>query len=1038
VEFRLLGPVEAVWEGRRLSLGGSKPTAVLVVLLLNRGRVVAVDRIVDLVWGEGAPGTARGLVASHVAALRRGLSPAGRGVIVTRSPGYFIDIDASKLDSAVFEQAVTQHRRVAAEGKHRQAAEGLTVALSAWRGERALEGMTQPFAEAEAVRLGELRMLALETRFACLLALGAETEILPELFAQVGANPVRETLRAQLMVALYRVGRQADALRIYQEGHELIVAELGVDPGPQLRAVRQAVLTDDLATLLADQTSERADGQTGGQTSEQARAKPAPNQLPADIADFTGRRDAARWVRELAAGSGGTAVAVGVISGRAGTGKTALAVRMGHELASRFPHGQLFLNLQSDSRRIEPAEAIERLLRALGVEAAMMPTGLDERVEMYRMLLAGRRVLVVLDNAADEGQIRPLLPGAPTCVVVVTSRSRLAGLEGAAVLDLEVMDERDAVTLLARIAGGDRVTANAGAANAAAEVVRLCGRLPLAVRIAGARLAARPHWTVARLAERLRDEQNRLDELVAGDLAVRASFGLSYLGLPEEGRQAARRLGLIRVPDFAAWMVAPLLDTDTAAAEDLVDRLVQARLVDPIGMDPAGQARYRMHDLIRLYVRERALAEETADDRQGALYRVISCWLGILDEAAARGPAKVTGRLIRGTERWALDQPTVERLLAEPVGWFAAEMASLVAIVEQCADGDLDQAACELASVLIASPFALYNEFDAWSRTHEVALLAVRRAGNRNGEAVLLAGLGQLRYEQDRFAESHEYFRDALLLFRETGDLLGEATALAGIGSACWEQADFAEASYFLDRARAAFTELGDEAALAHVRYGLGVVAREQGRYDEATDHLTAALSVYRADKNLREEAIVQRSLGLVHRARGEYRRAAELFALTIGMFDGVGDLLGAAYAKQALAKALLRLGQTGQAAAALAEAREICHDRRDRFGEALVTRTRGELFLEAGDLAAAEEALRAALLQWDVLRMPLWRARTLRDLGRVHAARGETGAAERAWEEAFTTFRRVASHEAGEPPGSPERGPGRTKPGPAQGWTTR
>ena len=1005
MEFRLLGPVEAVWEDRRLPLGGAKPTAVLVALVLNRGRVVPVERIVDLVWAGEAPGTARGLVASHVAALRRGLSPAGRRIIVTRSPGYLLDIEPSKVDAFAFEQAVGRYRREAAEGRHRDAADGLTSALAAWRGERALEGMTQPFAEVEAARLGELRLLALEARFDCLLALGAESEILTDLFAQVAAHPVREPLRAQLMVALYRLGRQADALRIYQEGHELIAAELGVDPGTQLRAVRQAVLTDDETRLLVRPAAVPV--------AVAATEPPAPNQLPADIADFTGRCDAARWVRDLATGSAGTAVAVGVISGRAGTGKTALAVRMGHELASRFPHGRLFLNLQSESRRLEPAEALERLLRALGVEAAMMPTGLDERVELYRMLLAGRSVIVILDNAVDEGQVRPLLPGTPSCVVMVTSRSRLPGLEGGRVLDLDVMRPSDAVTLLGRIAGTDRVAAEA---TAAAEVVALCAGLPLAVRIAGARLAARPHWTVERLADRLRDERGRLDELVAGDLAVRASLGLSYVGLPEEARKAVRRLGLVQVPDFAAWIVAPLLDIGVAAAEDLVDRLVQARLVDPIGFDPAGQARYRMHDLIRLYVRERALAEEPAADRQEALSRVIGCWLGILDEAAARGPRTVTGRLIRGTRQWALDQPTVEGLLAQPVGWFAAEMASLVAIVVQCAEGDLDEAACELASVLIASPFALYNEFDAWSRTHEVALAAVRRAGNRDGEAVLLAGLGQLRYEQDRFAESHEYFRDALALFREAGNRTGEATALAGIGAACWEQADFAEASYFLERARSAFAALGDESALAHVRYGLGIVAREQGRYAEATEHLNAALQVHRDGKHLREEAIVQRSLGLVHRAMGEYARAAELFAQTVGMFAGVGDALGAAYAKQALAKALLRLGRGEEAATALAEAWEVCHERRDRFGEALATRTRGELLLATGDLAGAEATLREALLQWDVLRMPLWRARTLRDLGRVHAARGEDAAAARMWDEATVLFQRVASHEAHEP----------------------
>jgi DNA-binding SARP family transcriptional activator len=1015
IEFRLLGPVEAWSNGRRLSLGGPKPVALLAALLLYRGRVVPVERIVDMVWGDRAPMTVRALVASHVAALRRQLGSTGHRVIVTRSPGYAIEMDAIRLDVAAFEQAVAEHRRAAAEGRHREAVDGLAAALALWRGERALEGVAMPFAEVEAARLGELRLVAMEERFASLLALGDEADAIVDLFAQVAAYPLRERLRGELMVALYRIGRQADALRVYQEGQELLAEELGVDPGPELRALHQAVLTEDGALL--GRPAPRHLQRVFSTTASTAGDRPAPSQLPADIVDFTGRQVQVAWVRRLidSAGAGRTAVPVGVISGRAGSGKTALAVRMGHELASRFPQGQLFLNLAAESRRVEPAEALERMLRALGVEATMMPTGLEERVELYRMLLAGRRVLVVLDNAVDERQVRPLLPGAPTCTVIVTSRARLAGLEAAAGLDLDVLDEREAVTLLARIAGADRV---AEEPEAAAEVVGLCGRLPLAVRIAGARLAARPYWRITRLASRLRGEHRRLDELTVGDLGVRASLGLSYLGLPDVVRTAIRRVGLVRLSDFAAWVLAPLLEIDVAAAEDLIDQLVEARLVDAVGVDATGQTRYGMHELIHLYVRERAVAEDAEEDRHGALSRMVSCWLELLDRAASLRPGAAVRRVCAGTPRWRLDEQTVAALLTDPAAWFRAELVSIVAVVEQCADLNLDGAACELASVLVASPFALYNEFDAWSRTHEAALAAVRRTGNRRGEAVLLAGIGELRYEQDRFAESEACFREALSMFRQVDDVWGEAMALTGIGIACCEQANFSEASSLLGQALAALTVLDDHLATARVRYWLGVVHREQGRYDEAVTELTAALEAYRTGGHTREEAILVRSVGLVHRARGDYGTAAELSALALGTLERLGEPLVIAYGRQALAKALLRQGRTDEARAALMPALATCYDLRDRFGEALITRTIGELHLVTGDHAAAADALRSALRQWDVLALPLWRARTLRDLGRVHAARGDQVAADEAWAEAAATFARVGSHEAAEPLG--------------------
>ena len=356
-----------------------------------------------------------------------------------------------------------------------------------------------------------------------------------------------------------------------------------------------------------DQLQAAARGITPGRGPEGT----VPSLLPPSVADFTGRDAEVAAVLELLGGDdlqGAKAVVISAVAGKPGVGKTTLAVYVAHRLQGEFPDGQLYGNLQgAQGQPLEPGEVLVRFLRALGMDGSSIPDGLEERVERYRMLLAGRRVLVVLDNAAGEAQVRLLLPGSSTCGVVVTSRARLTGLEGARLVDLDTLPPRVAVELLAPVAGPVRVAAEPDAAGA---IVGYCGRLPLAIRIAGARLAARPAWTLAWLAERLADERRRLDELTAGDLEVRASIAFSYRALPEQRQRVFRRLGLLEAPDFPAWVAAAVLDLDPARGEELVDGLVDAQLMEVAGEDAAGQLRYRFHDLLRVYARERAAAED--------------------------------------------------------------------------------------------------------------------------------------------------------------------------------------------------------------------------------------------------------------------------------------------------------------------------------------------------------------------------------------------------------------------------------------------
>ncbi|WP_328751234.1 tetratricopeptide repeat protein [Streptomyces sp. NBC_00285] len=1073
LQVRLLGPVE-VWQGdRRAPLGGVRPLAVLSALVVHLGEVLSTERLVDCVWDEQAPATANALVATHVSAVRRALARVDAAeVIRTRPPGYVAGLDPSQVDARRFEELLASGRAAAARGHTGEAADLLSEALGLWRGQEALEGLGQTFARIEAARLAELRLVAQEESFGLHLDLGRADRTIAPLLAHVAAHPLRERPRGQLMTALFRTGRVSDALRTYQEGREVLREELGIDAGPELRALHKAVLTDDpglhgtgprtqdssphaisphtpsphapspsgpdrparhaapLGTVPRPRAQEAAGAPKARQhapsrtaadgTGPDAPVRPAPSHLPPDIADFVGRSDQVAWSVSLLGSvddAGRTAPPIGVISGRSGTGKTALAVHVGHRTAELFPDGRLFVDLRAaDTAPLQPADALARLLRAMGAGPETLPSSVEELTGLYRTYTGHRRILLILDNAAGEAHVRPLLPPGPGSAVLVTSRRRLVALEGAAHLELTVPDQEEALELLRRVAGADRVRAEP---EQTAEIVALCGRLPLAVRIAGARLAARPHWVPGRLAARLRDERLRLNELRAGDLELRTSLELGYADLDPQERRALRRLALLDLPDFAAWIAGPLLDIGTEEAEEAVERLVDCHFIDVIGVDGTGRSRYRIHDLAREHARERCLSEESAEERSAAVLRLVACWLGLAEKAAARGPGGAARyfpepEAVRPLD--PLDPQAEEDLLARPAAWFAAEQTGLLAAVQYCADHRLDRAARDLAGALIASSVALYNQFDAWSRSHTAAMAAVRRSGDREGEAWLLAGLGQLRYEQDEFEESYAYFRDALRLFEALDDVpQGMAQALVGMATARREQACYAEALELLDAALERYVPHDDRAARARVLYGIGCVHREQGRGPESREALAQAVELYRAEGDRHGEALTVRSLALCHRAEDARADAERLLRDALRVFTELHDTLGVMYTEQSLAKVELRLGRLDESRERLGRCLELARERQDRFGVALVLRTLGEWHLAAGDAGGAREPLERALSAWEALRLPLWRARTLWDLAEVREAEGDERAATDARAEAMGVFRELDAREARE-----------------------
>jgi DNA-binding SARP family transcriptional activator/tetratricopeptide (TPR) repeat protein len=971
MRFRLLGSVEANVDGRPVPLGGPKPKTVLVLLAVNAGRVVGVDRLVDVVWGEEPPHNARSSLYTYVSTLRRALGD----VISKRGGGYLFTAPADQVDLYVFTQLVEDGRRLLADGAPAEAVGRFDAALALWRGP-ALGDVPGAWAEAERVRLEELRLVTVQDAAEAKLGLGRGESLVVQLTAAVAEHPLRERLRGLLVLALHQAGRQADALACYREGRAVLLDELGVEPGPELRAAHEQVLRDDDARP-AEPLPKR------------------PDQLPFGIGDFTGRaREADRLTRRLREGA-----RLCAISGKPGVGKSALAVHVAHEVGNHFPDGRLFADLGGlQPVRAEPEDVLARFLRALGVANAAIPDALEEREQLYRTLLADRRVLVVLDDAVDERQVRPLLPGGNRCALLVTGRQRLDALGGAAHLGLDVFDEEEALELLGRVAGVARIHADRDQAR---RIARLCGHLPLALRIAAARLAARSLWPLRKLADRLTDQREVLRELQVGDLEVRGSFALSYDGLPTRERVALRRLGLLGVPDFGSWLVAALLDCPLPDAEDAVERLMDAQFVDMSVV--GGAVRYHLHDLIRAFARERGEAEEARPDVHAAASRAASSALALVRIAGDRMPhATFATDRFEGVPH--LDKSAVEELLADPEQWFATEQAGLVATTERVSELDLSEDATTLAATLCSSRFAVHNLFELWWRTHDAALGAARRTGDRAGEARLLAGLGWLRFEQDRFDEAEDYYLRAIVAYGDSGDRHGQASAQLALSSVQRERGRLTDALTSLE---SALPDLVDPGEVAQALLGISRVMTEKGELRAAFEAGVRAWEAYRRLGDRRGEAIALRSTGIVHRAAGRLPEAEVCCAEAVEMLRDIGDRLMTAYAVQALAKVRIRLGRGAEVRDDLVACLATCNEMHDGFGQALVLRTLGELELAEGRTEEARHHLERSLRWWEALSLPLFRARTLRDL----AALGDQAA----WVEALAIFRRHGAREARE-----------------------
>lgn len=951
LRFGVLGPVRAWRDDEPVATGSPQQRALLAALLLREGRTATAAELIDALWGEEPPSRALAAVRTYASRLRKVLDP---GVLVSESGGYAVrGLGEGALDLAAAQELATEAEKARSGGDLRHARTVLNRALSLWDGET-LAGVPGPYAQAQRIRLEEWRLQLLESRLDMDLEQGRHAETVSELTALTAAHPLRERLRELLMLALYRSGRQAEALAVYADTRRLLADELGVDPRPGLQDLQQRILRADPA--LAELSAPAA---------EPAAAPLRPAQLPATVPDFTGRASFVRELSEVLASASGPeaqVMAVSALAGIGGVGKTTLAVHVAHTARSAFPDGQLYVDLQgAGARSAEPETVLGSFLRALGTADSAIPDTLEERAALYRSVLDGRKVLILLDNARDAAQVRPLLPGTAGCAALVTSRVRMVDLAGAHLVDLDVMSPEEALALFSKIVGEERV---ASEREAALDVVAACGFLPLAIRIAASRLASRRTWTVSVLAAKLADERRRLDELQAGDLAVKATFELGYGQLEPAQARAFRLLGLADGPDISLAAAAAVLDLPVDDTEDLLESLVDTSL-----LESAAPGRYRFHDLVRLYARACAERDEQPpSEREAALSRVLDFYLTTAAQVFAI--ERPGDRLIDHLE------PTQYGGLhfgdrQDALDWLYSEANSLLSTARQAVQGDSLRRGVDL---LWAAKDL--GESGANSKQYASAAIAAkeaaRSAGDRRAEGRARTALINVHLVAGRYAEAEE------------------------------------EASRAVELART----VEDSIALYWASNDRGIIALIQGRNSDAEAHLLTAIDGSRKDGNAPLEASALCNLSRVRLAMGNTAHAVGLALEGIRIYDRLGLTLRLANARYALGLAYTSAGRDSEALTELTEALRIFRANRQRLWEGTAHFRIAQAHFAARSPANAaqhaEQALAVGCIGGDRTR-----ANVLTTLGESLDALGQVDRARACWREALFLYEQTGAAEA-------------------------
>ena len=926
LRFGVLGSLR-VWRGPTvIDLGPVQQRVVLAVLALQAGRPVGRQQMINAVWGETPPRHAVNLVQRHISGLRRVLEPGRPGhapsdLLTWTDAGYLLTLPAGALDLGIYESELARARAARAGGHLEEAAETLRAALRLWRGPLC-DGLYSPFLDAQRDRMAESRIGVIEDRIELELAIGAQADPIAELRDLIAENSLRERLHGLLMLALYRVGRQADALAAFRDARRHLREQLGVEPGISLQRLHQQILAAD-PELAAPEV-------TAGVSAITGTRRPLPAQLPHPIPDFTGRdAELGRLDALVAAGdrNAGMSVVITAITGTAGVGKTALAVHWAHHISGRFPDGQLYVNLRGfdpTGSAMKPAEAIRGFLDAFGIPPQQLPASLEAQEGLYRSLLARRRVLVLLDNAGDEDQVRPLLPGSPGCLVIVTSRNELPGLivtEGAQPVSVDLMSAGEARQLLSRRIGESRVSSETQAAD---DIITLCARLPLALMLVAARAATHPDFRLSALAAELREAGGSLDAFGGYDQAtnVRAVFSWSYRQLSGPGRSLFKLLGLHFGPDIATPAVVSLVGLPREQVRPALAELARAHLVTE-----RIPGRFASHDLLRAYATEMAYTHDPEDHRHAATQRMLDHYL----HTASRAD-ELLNRLRDRPFTLADTAPgVIPETLADQkqaLAWFESEYAVLIAVLRQATG--FDTHIWQLAWVLV-SFFEYQGHWRDWRNSQITALDASRRLS-------------------DKLAQAHSH----LLLASVSVQLI-----------------DYDHAHTHLQRALDLFTELGNNTGQAETHHNFAWVFERQGRYREAVPHEQQALAMYQAAGHRTGAARMLNGVGWFHAQLGDYQQALICCQDALDLQREIGDHFGEATTYDSLGYVHRHLGHQREATTCYEKSVDLYSELGDHYNEADTLSSLGDAHQAFGDAESARIAWQRALTIFEQLGHP-------------------------------------------------------------------
>ena len=992
MRFSLMGPVRVEGAEGVLDIRGNLRRTLLAVLLLHADTVVSSDRLVEHLWGEDSPASPAAPLYNQVMRLRQSLGEAGER-IKAAPPGYLIHVEPGELDLQIFAQRREAGRRFLASGAWAAAEAEFAAALDLWRGEP-LADLPSLAGHPIVQRLAEDRLQVTGGLIEARLNLGRHDEMIEELVMLAARHPLHQSFHAQLILALYRAGQRSAALDAYRALEKTLVDELGIEPSAELQDLHDRILNSS-ETLL-------------GATSPATATTAGPRrQLPADTRLFTGRvHEVSELVDLAASASAGTVAGATVLSalnGMGGVGKSALAIHAAHRVSESFPDGQLFVDLRGHTAGMEPLlplDALHQLLRSLDVPHQAIPEDLAECSALYRSTLAGTKTLIVLDDAAGADQVRPLLPDEPGCFVLITSRAILTGLNDARSIGLDLLPEDDSVALLRKVAGPNRVPADHPALT---ELVDLCGRIPLGIRIAGARLRHNRDLRVEDLVAQLRSDGERLEHLRDDDRNLTALFDASYDDLDEAEQRLFRLLGLVPGLDTDVYAAANLIGSDLRTVERLLDTLLEHNL-----LREHERGRYRLHDLLRVYARARADGD-SAGDTDAALTRLLDYYR----HAALAADRHITSRTrihLTASVVGAVPEQSPEFSDEDHASsWLAAELSNIRAAIalEGIAPAHLIALTTALATFLYRrGPWPLATDL------HQRAISVARETGDGLSEGEALIQLCQVQQASGQIHPAIETCERALAVFRALGDLRGTALALDYAADIRISSGEFDLAMEMGEQALVAYRELGDKRGMADTLWSLGRVKQRLVNTDVGAEHLKEALALYVEIGNAAGEAVINFELARMAFNLGRYAEAAERASGAVRVFHEKGFRQNECAGALDLGHILFALGEFAEATELVDRGLRLAREIGFRFGEASSSSTRGKILMATGDHRAAADASATALEIYRELGDQYGEALMLHDLGQSKHALGELVAANELLSAALDVFQEMGNVE--------------------------